>query len=230
MAQVNKALREYVFARSRGICQCSGVCGAHTGSCSRAITLETFHASHLRADHRGGIAHESNLEAWCSRCNLTLGARDARDPRVMPREWQLRELDKIVGAIMRTGAATFSGAPGAGKTLFAGFVFDALREAGLVERLMVVVPRRGLAKQWMDALEVGCHLRLKPHSAQERPNQDGVVVTYQSLTERSADSLETHLIMAERIPTLLVLDRSEEHTSELQSLRHLVCRLLLEKK
>src|SRR5947199_336030 len=29
---------------------------------------------------------------------------------------------------------------------------------------------------------------------------------------------------------LLVLCRSEEHTSELQSLRHLVCRLLLEKK
>src|ERR1035438_9583158 len=31
------------------------------------------------------------------------------------------------------------------------------------------------------------------------------------------------------IPVLL-LSRSEEHTSELQSLRHLVCRLLLEKK
>src|SRR5262245_63129906 len=28
----------------------------------------------------------------------------------------------------------------------------------------------------------------------------------------------------------LVIGRSEEHTSELQSLRHLVCRLLLEKK
>src|SRR5258705_2305017 len=28
----------------------------------------------------------------------------------------------------------------------------------------------------------------------------------------------------------VVLKRSEEHTSELQSLRHLVCRLLLEKK
>src|SRR5436853_4798147 len=27
-----------------------------------------------------------------------------------------------------------------------------------------------------------------------------------------------------------IVDRSEEHTSELQSLRHLVCRLLLEKK
>src|SRR5262245_16883053 len=31
-------------------------------------------------------------------------------------------------------------------------------------------------------------------------------------------------------PTVLVGHRSEEHTSELQSLRHLVCRLLLEKK
>src|SRR5262245_66226693 len=28
----------------------------------------------------------------------------------------------------------------------------------------------------------------------------------------------------------VILERSEEHTSELQSLRHLVCRLLLEKK
>src|ERR1035438_10681975 len=28
----------------------------------------------------------------------------------------------------------------------------------------------------------------------------------------------------------VLVDRSEEHTSELQSLRHLVCRLLLEKK
>src|SRR5258705_9375758 len=31
-------------------------------------------------------------------------------------------------------------------------------------------------------------------------------------------------------PVLAVHGRSEEHTSELQSLRHLVCRLLLEKK
>src|SRR5436305_10074576 len=32
------------------------------------------------------------------------------------------------------------------------------------------------------------------------------------------------------VPVLLVLLRSEEHTSELQSRPHLVCRLLLEKK
>src|ERR1039458_10470519 len=33
-----------------------------------------------------------------------------------------------------------------------------------------------------------------------------------------------------RAGSLLLVERSEEHTSELQSLRHLVCRLLLEKK
>src|SRR5205814_9193434 len=36
--------------------------------------------------------------------------------------------------------------------------------------------------------------------------------------------------MAEVVYSLLDWIRSEEHTSELQSLRHLVCRLLLEKK
>src|SRR5262245_64953525 len=34
----------------------------------------------------------------------------------------------------------------------------------------------------------------------------------------------------ELLPLLEAVVRSEEHTSELQSLRHLVCRLLLEKK
>src|SRR5436853_5329514 len=39
--------------------------------------------------------------------------------------------------------------------------------------------------------------------------------------------IETRLVVG---VLFLVLARSEEHTSELQSLRHLVCRLLLEKK
>src|SRR5437899_3478920 len=36
--------------------------------------------------------------------------------------------------------------------------------------------------------------------------------------------------LAFQVSTVLDAVRSEEHTSELQSLRHLVCRLLLEKK
>src|SRR5262245_65311432 len=41
---------------------------------------------------------------------------------------------------------------------------------------------------------------------------------------------ESVLTADDLIWPLFLVDRSEEHTSELQSLRHLVCRLLLEKK
>lgn len=204
MDHARQALRERVFARSEGVCQCDGVCAEHEGRCTTEITLETFHVSHMRARAHGGTLHESNLEAWCSRCNLVLGARDARDPRWLPRDWQLRELDNIVERITNTGAATLSAAPGSGKTVFAGLVFEALRDAGLVERMMVVVPRRGLADQWAEALNAARQIELKPHHATERKGQDGVVVTYQSLPNR--DWLETHIQMARLKPTLLVLD------------------------
>src|SRR5437899_7019459 len=36
--------------------------------------------------------------------------------------------------------------------------------------------------------------------------------------------------LSPKVPLVEFPERSEEHTSELQSLRHLVCRLLLEKK
>src|SRR5258705_1677445 len=47
--------------------------------------------------------------------------------------------------------------------------------------------------------------------------------------ERGKDHGRAHAPV-ETPPIDAVGDRSEEHTSELQSLRHLVCRLLLEKK
>src|SRR5258705_3685540 len=42
--------------------------------------------------------------------------------------------------------------------------------------------------------------------------------------------IEPHDSFAEQFDAFARANRSEEHTSELQSLRHLVCRLLLEKK
>ena len=192
----SSALREMVFARSGGVCQRPG-CGAE-------ITLETFHAAHLRAYASGGVLDGANLEAWCSRCNLMLGARDAGDPRVEPREWQLAALDPIVKTIARTRAATVSAAPGAGKTVFASLAFEQLREAGIVERMLVFVPNRNLVEQWCDSLYRARHLQLKPHSSIERIGQAGCVVTYQSLQSR--DQLEAHLSQVQQHRTLLVLD------------------------
>src|ERR1039458_10516236 len=47
---------------------------------------------------------------------------------------------------------------------------------------------------------------------------------------RRRSSWKTRHGIPARTPSSAAKSRSEEHTSELQSLRHLVCRLLLEKK
>src|SRR5437899_9489743 len=54
----------------------------------------------------------------------------------------------------------------------------------------------------------------------DRPHGTFVEVRLVAEAERGVPGVEL----------LRALERSEEHTSELQSLRHLVCRLLLEKK
>src|SRR5256886_13650234 len=46
----------------------------------------------------------------------------------------------------------------------------------------------------------------------------------------AASGTELRTLMTQQPPRVLVMDRSEEHTSELQSQSNLVCRLLLEKK
>jgi superfamily II DNA or RNA helicase len=166
--------------------------------------MENFHVAHLRARGNGGSMHESNLEAWCAPCNLTWGDRDAADRRLVPREWQLAALDGVVDTIMRTGAATVSAAPGAGKTVFAGLIFEALREIGVVDRMLAFVPRRALVSQWVDSLAANRHLELKPNSPIERAGQVGAVVTYQSLNNR--DALEAHRTQVAHKRTLLVLD------------------------
>src|SRR5262245_3218913 len=130
--RLSRADREALFLRSNGRCQ--------RESCSTAITLETFHVAHLRAHAHGGPTVLENLGAWCAPCNWVQGARDVRDTRVAPRAWQLEALPAIVERIARSGAATVAAAPGAGKTVFAGLVFEQLYAAGLVDRLVVFVP------------------------------------------------------------------------------------------
>src|SRR5258705_4505836 len=49
------------------------------------------------------------------------------------------------------------------------------------------------------------------------------------LARKGDDDRELRMRLADVLLARRELDRSEEHTSELQSLRHLVCRLLLEK-
>jgi superfamily II DNA or RNA helicase len=168
--------------------------------------VETFHVAHLRAHSSGGVEIDENLQAWCTRCNYEQGATDVADTRQRPREWQLEALDPVVARIIADGAATVSAAPGAGKTVFAGLVFEALLAADVVDRIVVLTPRRTLVGQWADALLQSRQLQLKPHGPLERRGQHGVVMTYAALLSQESIDLQRKLASAPASRTLLVLD------------------------
>jgi hypothetical protein len=134
----SRSLRQTLFLRSDGVCERNG--------CTTRIDIDTFHVAHLRAHVNGGALVVENLGAWCSRCNLSLGPRDAGDTRLIPREWQLFALDRVVERITHSQVATVAAAPGAGKTVFASLVFEALRDADVVDRLVVLAPRATLVQ------------------------------------------------------------------------------------
>src|SRR2546425_7269658 len=76
-----------------------------------------------------------------------------------------------------------------------------------------------------DALPIFCHARPgrggRPHEAGDRTGPDDAAGSQAGDLRRAWRRSRVHC---------LLLYRSEEHTSELQSLAYLVCRLLLEKK
>lgn len=188
-----RALREHLYLRASGRCE----------RCSTPIEPDSFHVAHLRAHLHGGPLVEENLAAWCPSCNLRFGAADVKDTRLQPRAWQWNALDKIVEQIAGTHVATVAAAPGAGKTVFAALVFEALRDSDRIDRMVVLAPRRTLVLQWHESLFRGRHVELRPNGEVERSGQDGVVVTYQSL---SAETVGLHRRQAEIARTLFVLD------------------------
>src|ERR1035438_7917808 len=77
--------------------------------------------------------------------------------------------------------------------------------------------------------KITCANPNKPEEPLEELNQYKPLVTFDNAEELHkirAHTPQAGVVLRLKVPNT----RSEEHTSELQSLRHLVCRLLLEKK
>lgn len=193
MSNPSKATRDVVFLRSGGHCQ----------RCERQIYQESFHVAHVRAAANGGIDDPTNYQAWCIACNLRNGSQDA-GPRFLPNEWQSDALDRITHRIADSGIATVMAAPGAGKTLFAAFLFESLRALGIVDRMVVFVPSLALVEQWEGALKIGRHITLMKNRPLERESQHGTIVTYASM--QSSDAVNAHRLKASSRKTLVVLD------------------------
>ena len=178
-------------------------------NCGVPITLENFHCSHLRSAAHGGPPILENLQAWCAPCNLKFGNRDLLDTRTPLRPWQEQALPTLVEALSLRRYATLMAAPGAGKTLEAGRVFDWLLHCGLVQRLLVVVHRVTLVHQWRDALRDQCHIHLDTSDGtrsfgRELSGMDGLVTTIQGW--RTPETVSRYLEAIRNYPTLVVLD------------------------
>lgn len=201
LRRIPPALRREVFERDGGICRYP--------DCGVAITRENFHCAHLRSAAHGGPPILANLAAWCAPCNLKFGNRDALDTRLPLRPWQEEALPILVGALSHRGYATLMAAPGAGKTVAAGRVFDWMLHAGLVHRVLVVVHRLTLVHQWRDALRDQCHIHLDISEGtrgfgRELAGMDGIVTTVQGW--QNDETVRRYLEAMRDYPTLVILD------------------------
>src|SRR5437899_863918 len=122
--------------------------------------------------------------------------------------------------------------------VFVQLLIDAVDEDGYLTQPLEEIAALLPAEAEADLEELGIALRhlqnLEPAGVGARSPRECLALQLRIMPDEPArrlalDIVEKHLeLLASRDYTRL--KRSEEHTSELQSLRHLVCRLLLEKK
>ena len=187
--------RRDLYDRADGRCQ----------RCGELLGVD-WHAAHLVAWSHGGATSLDNVEAWCPKCNLTLGANDAiTPPPIVLREWQDEAITPILTQLFLDGRATLHAAPGAGKTIFAGEVFRRLYEAGFVDRILIVVPSRVIIGQWKRSLadHLGIHVDDQPHLGwRELPDTVGPIITYAGM----AKAVRWHRAAISDISTFVVFD------------------------
>jgi superfamily II DNA or RNA helicase len=162
---------------------------------------ELFHVHHVIPWSEGGRTDIDNGVAVCVECHL--GAEVRQLPIFEPRRWQREAVDRVLPLLRAGEFATLSAAPGAGKTLFASWVYRQLIDGGDIGRLVVFVPNANLRTQWADeakALNVFLNMR----GTTERRGYDGVVMTYHALSD--AVQVQQIIADAEEESTLFVLD------------------------
>src|SRR5262245_29296667 len=143
-------------------------------------------------------------------------------------------MKKCVGGILAIGWLT-SAPAAAGEALFISVGETTKAPIGWVEfcaerphecKVAPTAPRDVVltAKAWKDLVRINRYVneRIRPMTDLEH---HGVVEKW-SYPDDGYGDCEDYVLLKRRT----LMERSEEHTSELQSLRHLVCRLLLEKK
>jgi superfamily II DNA or RNA helicase len=184
------AERAIVAARQHHVC----------GVCEQELPA-VFHVHHVTPWVSGGPTHLDNAMAVCPDCHHKAPVIPL--PDFSPREWQEEGAPRILPILRHHEFATLAAAPGAGKSLFAGWVFLQLVNTGDVDRVVWFVPNRNLRRQVKKELApIGVHL--DTDSVTQRQNRDGVILTYHALSDPA--KVQQIIRDAEETPTLFILD------------------------
>jgi superfamily II DNA or RNA helicase len=178
--------------------------GGRCENCGAEL-LPGWHADHEQPFSRGGPTDVINGQALCPPCNLQKGnfmTDTWRGPGL--REWQQEALN----VYLRKGAADFLAVatPGAGKTTFALRSAHDLLSAGMIERLVVVVPSEQLKVQWTSkAHDYGIEIdptTKNRDGLENRSDYQGAAVTYAQVAMQPG----LHRTGVARRRTLIILD------------------------
>lgn len=160
-----------------------------------------FHVHHVTPWSEGGLTNEHNGVAVCPDCHRRAPVQELA--QFTPRAWQREALPEVLPKLRVGEFATVSAAPGAGKTLFAGWTYRTLADRGDVTRIVVFVPNANLRTQWADVIKT-LNVFLDTRGTSERRSRDGVVLTYHALSD--ATQVNQLIEDARHAPTLFVLD------------------------
>ncbi len=158
---------------------------------------QLMEGDHILPWSKGGRTTMDNCQALCGPCNREKGNRETfahpipERLEVWPSSGGLRRWQEEALALtaQRTEPVLIEACPGSGKTRFAQEVTYKLYEAGVINRVLVVVPTRRLVTQWVESCNE--HADGSPRLPMSPPNwtpirpiydsELGAVLTYQGL-------------------------------------------------
>lgn len=188
----NKTERAVLYLAADGKCS-NPQCATNLGP--------GWHGDHVQAWVNGGPTDLINGQALCPDCNLKKGRSTTTVNQL--RSWQNLAIAKFHQ--LNKPNYLVSATPGAGKTTFALALGKELLDAGLAQRIAVVVPTDTLRQQWADAA-ADAGIALMPVSDASDYDKDGYlgyVATYAQLARGAGAALARR---ATRFPTAVFLD------------------------
>jgi superfamily II DNA or RNA helicase len=167
--------------------------------------LDHMHADHIIPYSKNGQTTMSNAQALCAKCNI-IKSNKAMEKQLKLRPWQRTATDRLL-EVYKEGKREFLcvACVGAGKTIFAGYIFNGFKSKNIYDSVVVISPSDNIKRNWAKTIELAFKVKIDhSYSFKHAWPRDchGISITYQSLNIPNVELLSRYV--NER--TLLIVD------------------------